>query len=54
MPRGIAARAEGRLIAIEGQESVERLQRFLVTVETLNKARCLLRSIYLAQAPGAN
>jgi len=36
------------LIAIEG------LQRFLITVETLNKERRPLRSIYLAQKPGTN
>ena len=46
-------RADG-LIAIEGQTSFEGLQRFLATVETLNKERRLLRSIYLAQKPAAN
>jgi hypothetical protein len=46
-------RAEA-LIAIEGQENFEGLQRFLITVETLNKERRLLRSIYLAQKPGTN
>ncbi len=42
------------LIAIEGQENFEGLQRFLATIETLNKERRLLRSIYLAQKPGTN
>jgi SAM-dependent methyltransferase len=42
------------LIAIEGGENFEGLQRFLATVETLNKERRLLRSIYLAQKPGTN
>jgi ubiquinone/menaquinone biosynthesis C-methylase UbiE len=42
------------LIAIEGQTSFEGLQRFLATVETLNKERRLLRSIYLAQKPAAS
>jgi SAM-dependent methyltransferase len=42
------------LIAIEGQENFEGLQRFLATVETLNKERRLLRSIYLAQKPDTN
>jgi SAM-dependent methyltransferase len=41
------------LIAIEGQENFDGLQRFLATVETLNKERRLLRNIYLAQKPGA-
>ena len=40
------------LIAIEGQENFEGLQRFLTTVETVNKERRLLRSVYLAQKPG--
>ena len=39
------------LIAIESQENFEGLQHFLATVETLNKERRLLRSIYLAQKP---
>jgi hypothetical protein len=30
------------------------LQRFLAAIETLNKERRLLRSVYLAQKPGAN
>jgi SAM-dependent methyltransferase len=42
------------LIAIEGQENFEGLQRFLATVETLNTERRLLRNVYLAQKPGAN
>jgi len=42
------------LIAIEGQENFEGLQRFLATIETLNKERRLLRSVYLAQKPGTN
>jgi SAM-dependent methyltransferase len=42
------------LIAIEGQANFDGLQRFLATVETLNKERRLLRSVYLAQKPGAN
>ena len=42
------------LIALEGGENFEGLQRFLATVETLNKERRLLRSIYLAQKPGTN
>jgi hypothetical protein len=42
------------LIAIEGQENFEGLQRFLATVETVNQERRLLRSIYLAQKPGTN
>ena len=42
------------LIAIEGQENFEGLQRFLTTVETVNQERRLLRSIYLAQKPGTN
>ncbi len=46
-------RAEA-LTAIEGQENFEGLRRFLTTVETLNKERRLLRSIYLAQKPGSN
>jgi SAM-dependent methyltransferase len=43
----------GALIAIEGQTNFEGLQHFLATVETLNKERRLLRSIYLAEKPGA-
>jgi len=39
------------LIAIEGQENFEGLQRFLASVETLNKERRLLRFVYLAQKP---
>jgi SAM-dependent methyltransferase len=46
-------RADG-LIAIEGQGNFEGLQHFLATVETLNKERRLLRSVYLAQKPGAD
>jgi ubiquinone/menaquinone biosynthesis C-methylase UbiE len=46
-------RAEA-LIAIEGQENFEGLQLFPTTVETLNKERRLLRSIYWAQKPGTN
>jgi ubiquinone/menaquinone biosynthesis C-methylase UbiE len=46
-------RAEA-LIAIEGQEIFEGLQRFLITVETLNKERRRLRVIYLAQKLGTN
>ncbi len=46
--RGKRAQA---LIAIEGQENFEGLQRFLATVETLNKERRLLRRAYLAQKP---
>jgi SAM-dependent methyltransferase len=42
------------LIAIEGQGNFEGLQRFLATVETLNKERRLLRCIYVAQKPGTN
>ena len=42
------------LIAIEGQENFEGLQRFLATIETLNKEHRLLRSVYLAQKPGTN
>jgi SAM-dependent methyltransferase len=42
------------LIAIEGQENFEGLQRFLATIETLNQERRLLRSIYLAQKPATN
>jgi len=38
-------RAEA-LIAIDGQENFEGLERFLITVETLNKERRLLRNIY--------
>ena len=41
----------GALIAFEGQTNFEGLQRFLATVETLNRERRLLRSIYLAQKP---
>jgi hypothetical protein len=39
---------------IEGQEDFEGLERFLITVETLNKERRLLHNIYLAQKPGTN
>ena len=46
-------RAEA-LIAIEGQENFEGLQRFLATVETLNKERRLFRSIYVARKSGTN
>jgi SAM-dependent methyltransferase len=42
------------LMAIEGQENFEGLQRFLATIETLNQERRLLRSIYLAQKPATN
>lgn len=48
-----AKRADA-LIAIEGQGNFAGLQRFLATVETLNKERRLLRSIYLAQKPDTN
>ena len=42
------------LIAIEGEENFEGLQRFLTTVETLNRERRLLRSICLARKPASN
>jgi hypothetical protein len=42
------------LIAIEGRANFEGLQRFLATVQTLNKERRLLRTVYLAQKPGAH
>jgi len=48
-----AKRAEA-LIAIEGQANFEGLQRFLITVETLNQERRLLPGIYLAHKPGSD
>jgi hypothetical protein len=48
------ARSKGGPHPIEGQEDFEGLERFLTTVETLNKERRLLHNIYLAQKPGTN
>jgi hypothetical protein len=45
------ARAEA-LNAIEGQENFEALRRFLITVETLNKERRLLRKYLLGSKTG--
>jgi SAM-dependent methyltransferase len=42
------------LIAIEGQENFEGLQRFLASVEILNQERRLLRFVYLAQKPASS
>jgi SAM-dependent methyltransferase len=52
--RAARSKRAAALIAIEGQENFEGLQRFLTTVEAVNKERRLLRSIYLAQKPGTN
>ena len=52
--REARSRRAAALIAIEGQENFDGLQRFLATIETLNQERRLLRNIYLAQKPAAN
>jgi SAM-dependent methyltransferase len=39
------------LIAIEGKDNFEGLQRFLSTVDTLTSERRLLRKVYVAQKP---
>jgi len=52
--RDARQKRSGALIAIEGKDNFEGLQRFLSTVHTLTSERRLLRKVYVAKKPLEN